>query len=190
MLTEANGQLALRQFRPGVYRHYKGQRYWASHVARDCDTGELYVVYHRLYDRDGIPNSVRKLEVWNEYVDELSGERANPMATGAVQRFSFWEAYDQACVDDAAKREPLNPVLPPTRRYVLGPAYQARRFAAAQGWPTSSVHVIYGRDQLKGLRNTEVWAIEGWDHGKTPEEVDDWIQLLAVMGVTLHTAEL
>lgn len=60
-------------FRPGVYRHYKGKHYLALGLAREDETEELVVVYTRLYERAGLPMSTRKLRVWNESVATESG---------------------------------------------------------------------------------------------------------------------
>jgi len=55
-------------FRPGVYRHYKGNHYLALGLAREDETEEIVVVYTRLYARAGLPMSTRRLRVWNESV--------------------------------------------------------------------------------------------------------------------------
>jgi hypothetical protein len=60
--------LEATDFRPGVYRHYKGAQYLALGLAREDETEELVVVYVRLYAREGMPMSTRRLSVWNEQV--------------------------------------------------------------------------------------------------------------------------
>jgi len=55
-------------FRPGVYRHYKGNHYLALGLAREDETEKIVVVYTRLYPRAGLPMSTRRLSVWNENV--------------------------------------------------------------------------------------------------------------------------
>lgn len=55
-------------FRAGVYRHYKGNHYLALGLAREDETNETVVVYTRLYPREGLPMSTRRLQVWNEQV--------------------------------------------------------------------------------------------------------------------------
>lgn len=60
-------------FRPGVYRHYKGQHYLALGLARADETDEIVVVYTRLYAREGLPMNTRKLSIWNEIVSSGSG---------------------------------------------------------------------------------------------------------------------
>ena len=58
----------IADFKPGVYRHYKGNYYLALGLAREDETNETVVVYTRLYPREGLPMSTRKLSVWNETV--------------------------------------------------------------------------------------------------------------------------
>lgn len=53
-------------FRAGVYRHYKGNYYLALGLAREDESDETVVVYTRLYPREGLPMSTRRLRVWNE----------------------------------------------------------------------------------------------------------------------------
>jgi hypothetical protein len=60
-------------FRPGVYRHYKGNHYLALGLAREDETNETVVVYTRLYPREGLPMSTRRLSVWNEAVTGADG---------------------------------------------------------------------------------------------------------------------
>ena len=38
-------------------------------LARQDETDEVVVVYVRLYERDGLPMSTRKLSIWNETVE-------------------------------------------------------------------------------------------------------------------------
>ena len=61
------------EFRPGVYRHYKGNFYLALGLAREDETDETVVVYTRLYPREGLPMSTRRLAVWNESVTTADG---------------------------------------------------------------------------------------------------------------------
>lgn len=58
----------IADFKPGVYRHYKGNYYLALGLAREDETNETVVVYTRLYPREGLPMSTRRLSVWNETV--------------------------------------------------------------------------------------------------------------------------
>ena len=59
----------IEDFRPGVHEHYKGRQYLALGLAREDETDEVVVVYTRLYPRDGLPMSTRRLRVWNEEVE-------------------------------------------------------------------------------------------------------------------------
>jgi hypothetical protein len=56
------------QIAAGVWRHYKGQEYLVLGLARDDETDEPLVIYVRLYAREGMPMSARKLSVWNQTV--------------------------------------------------------------------------------------------------------------------------
>ena len=68
-------------FRPGVYRHYKGRHYLALGLAREDETDETVVVYTRLYPREGLPMSTRRLSVWRQRVRLEDGTE--------VSRFSY-----------------------------------------------------------------------------------------------------
>ena len=52
---------------PGVYRHYKGNRYQVLYLAKHSETLEDMVVYQALYGEYGI--WVRPASMWNETVD-------------------------------------------------------------------------------------------------------------------------
>ncbi|HEY0972898.1 MAG TPA: DUF1653 domain-containing protein [Solimonas sp.] len=65
--------MSAETFRPGVYRHYKGRHYLALGLAREDETDAVVVVYVRLYERDGLPMSTRRLEVWNQSVRDDHG---------------------------------------------------------------------------------------------------------------------
>ena len=65
--------------RPGVYRHFKGNRYRVLFTARHSETEEELVVYQALYGEGGY--WVRPAAMWNEEV-ERDGRR--------VPRFT-WE---------------------------------------------------------------------------------------------------
>ncbi|AXQ31252.1 DUF1653 domain-containing protein [Solimonas sp. K1W22B-7] len=66
------------EFRPGVYRHYKGKHYLALGLAREDETNETVVVYTRLYPREGLPMSTRRLQVWNEQIVASPGAEPQP----------------------------------------------------------------------------------------------------------------
>lgn len=57
------------RFTPGVWRHFKGEEYLALGLAREDETDEVVVVYARLYPRDGLPLSTRRLSKWNQTVE-------------------------------------------------------------------------------------------------------------------------
>ena len=65
---------------PGVYRHYKGNRYQVLYLAKHSETLEDMVVYQALYGEDGI--WVRPASMWNETVD-YQGKQ--------VKRFTYIE---------------------------------------------------------------------------------------------------
>ena len=60
---------------PGVYEHFKGNRYEVVGVARDSETEEPVVVYRPLYGERGL--WVRPLAMFVEHVerDRYSGPR-------------------------------------------------------------------------------------------------------------------
>lgn len=51
---------------PGIYRHFKGNRYEVIGVARHSETEEQYVVYRCLYGDESL--WVRPLELFTEKV--------------------------------------------------------------------------------------------------------------------------
>ena len=57
---------ALETIRPGKYRHFKGNEYEVTGIARHSETGEPMVVYRALYGDRGL--WVRPAEMWNETV--------------------------------------------------------------------------------------------------------------------------
>ena len=57
---------ALEMIRPGKYRHFKGNEYEVTGIARHSETGEPMVVYRALYGDRGL--WVRPAEMWNETV--------------------------------------------------------------------------------------------------------------------------
>ncbi len=62
-------------FRPGVYRHFKGNEYQLLGIARHSETMEELVVYRALYGERGL--WVRPAAMWSERVerDGYSGPR-------------------------------------------------------------------------------------------------------------------
>lgn len=65
---------------PGMYRHYKGNRYQVLYLAKHSETLEDMVVYQALYGEYGI--WVRPASMWNETVD-YQGKQ--------VKRFTYIE---------------------------------------------------------------------------------------------------
>lgn len=63
----------ISDFKPGVYRHYKGNHYLALGLARADETDQTVVVYTRLYPREGLPMSTRLLSIWSESVQAADG---------------------------------------------------------------------------------------------------------------------
>ena len=53
--------------KPGIYRHFKGQRYEVIGVAHHSETMEDYVVYRALYGEGEL--WVRPASMWNETVE-------------------------------------------------------------------------------------------------------------------------
>ncbi|QAY73649.1 DUF1653 domain-containing protein [Agromyces protaetiae] len=52
---------------PGLYEHFKGNRYEVLHLARDSETEAEVVVYRALYGAFGV--WVRPLAMWVEQVE-------------------------------------------------------------------------------------------------------------------------
>ena len=57
----------MTELKPGVYRHFKGNRYELLYVAKHSETLEPMVVYRALYGEGGI--WVRPASMWNETVE-------------------------------------------------------------------------------------------------------------------------
>lgn len=57
--------------KPGIYRHFKGNRYELIGIARHSETEERMVVYRALYGERGL--WVRPLTMWTEQV-EVNGQ--------------------------------------------------------------------------------------------------------------------
>lgn len=57
---------ALETIKPGKYRHFKGNEYEVTGIARHSETGEPMVVYRALYGDRGL--WVRPADMWNETV--------------------------------------------------------------------------------------------------------------------------
>ena len=65
----------MTDLRPGIYQHFKGNRYELLYVAKHSETLEPMVVYRALYGEGGI--WVRPAAMWHEHVekDGYSGPR-------------------------------------------------------------------------------------------------------------------
>ena len=60
----------MRELKIGrVYRHFKGDFYLAEALARDADTGEVCVVYRKLYGDGGL--WIRPLDMFLSEVDKV-----------------------------------------------------------------------------------------------------------------------
>ena len=55
------------ELKPGIYRHFKGNRYQVLCMAKHSETLEPMVVYRALYGEKGL--WVRPLTMWTEIVD-------------------------------------------------------------------------------------------------------------------------
>lgn len=54
--------------KPGIYQHFKGNRYEVIGIANHSETMEPMVVYRALYGEHGL--WVRPAAMWNEIVDK------------------------------------------------------------------------------------------------------------------------
>ena len=52
----------------GIYRHYKGNLYELTGIARHSETEELFAVYKALYQQDGENLWIRPLSMFSEMV--------------------------------------------------------------------------------------------------------------------------
>ncbi|MBQ7867959.1 MAG: DUF1653 domain-containing protein [Clostridia bacterium] len=61
--------------KPGIYQHFKGNRYELLYVATHSETLEPMVVYRALYGEGGV--WVRPAHMWSEHVEKngYSGPR-------------------------------------------------------------------------------------------------------------------
>ena len=69
----------MKELKPGLYRHFKGNLYRLLYVAKHSETLEPMVVYQALYGDHGI--WVRPAAMWNERVerDGYCGPRFYPV---------------------------------------------------------------------------------------------------------------
>lgn len=63
------------EIKPGIYRHFKGNKYEVLGIAKHSETLEPMVVYKALYGDGGL--WVRPAAMWNEHVEKegYSGPR-------------------------------------------------------------------------------------------------------------------
>lgn len=86
-MTEARPVPPLPALAPGIYRHYKGERYQVYGVARHSETFEALVVYRPLYGEGAL---------WVRPFEMFTGE---VMVAGArVGRFVFEAEAATACL--------------------------------------------------------------------------------------------
>lgn len=71
-------------FKPGIYQHYKGNKYLVIGVAKHSETLDEFVVYISLYDNKESKIWVRPLTMFMEEV-EVEGVRK--------PRFTFISSY-------------------------------------------------------------------------------------------------
>ncbi len=57
----------MSELKPGVYRHFKGNKYELMFTAKNSETLEEMVVYRALYGDGGI--WVRPASMWNELIE-------------------------------------------------------------------------------------------------------------------------
>lgn len=57
----------IMEIKPGIYRHFKGNRYEVIGIAHHSETMEEMIVYRALYGQQGL--WVRPAAMWNETVD-------------------------------------------------------------------------------------------------------------------------
>ncbi len=57
------------KIKPGIYLHYKGNKYRVRNIAKDSDTLEDYVVYETLYDNNLSRWWVRKAKEFGSKVE-------------------------------------------------------------------------------------------------------------------------
>lgn len=76
-----NEKYLLKQFKPGVYKHFKGHLYLALFLAKHSETGEYMVVYMDLYDNANGQIWTRPLDMFMGYKEFEDGTR--------VKRFKF-----------------------------------------------------------------------------------------------------
>jgi hypothetical protein len=69
------------EFRPGIYKHFKGGQDLALFTAKDSETLEDFVVYISLYNNENSHTWIRSLKDFNGYKKLENGKK--------VKRFKF-----------------------------------------------------------------------------------------------------
>lgn len=86
-MSEARPVPPLPGLAPGIYRHYKGERYQVYGVARHSETFEALVVYRPLYGEGAL--WVRPFDMFTGMIDVGQGPQPrfaweSPSVTGAI----------------------------------------------------------------------------------------------------------
>lgn len=74
----------MKNFKIGIYEHFKGNRYLVLGVAKHSETEELMVVYVDLYENENGQMWVRPFKMFNDY-KEVDGKK--------VKRFKFVKPF-------------------------------------------------------------------------------------------------
>ena len=69
------------KFKPGIYKHFKGNLYLALFLAKHCETEEDVVVYIDLYENKNSQIWIRPLDMFMDYKELEDGTK--------VKRFEF-----------------------------------------------------------------------------------------------------
>ena len=67
--------MEIPEFKNGLYKHYKGNLYWARGLALHTETNEWYVRYVK-YDEPAKFEWMRPLCMWNELVETEDGKKS------------------------------------------------------------------------------------------------------------------
>jgi hypothetical protein len=73
----------MEELRPGIYRHYKGNRYEVIGTAIHSETGELVVVYKMLYSTEKYPEGTLWIRPKDMFLEKVEVEGT------FVPRFKF-----------------------------------------------------------------------------------------------------
>jgi hypothetical protein len=82
MNEDLDPQKAIKEFKPGIYKHFKGHHKLALFLANDCeDPTKKVVIYTSLYDDE-------RSEKWSRPVENFLGYKILEDGT-KVKRFTF-----------------------------------------------------------------------------------------------------